>query len=104
MLFRSLGWVFVFLAVFGLFMHTGPAFTLLANVVTPEVRATAFAINILVIHALGDVISPPFIGAVADRSSLHVAFMITGAMIVVGGVLWIWGARYLEDDTKRANR
>ena len=96
------GWVFVFLAVFGLFMHTGPAFTLLANVVTSETRATAFAINILVIHALGDVISPPFIGTVADRSSLHTAFMITGVMIVIAGVLWLWGARYLEEDTKRA--
>ena len=96
-----LGWVFVFLAVFGLFMHTGPAFTLLANVVTSETRATAFAINILVIHALGDVISPPFIGAVADRSNLHTAFLITGVMIVLGGALWLWGARYLETDTKR---
>ncbi|MFO0935891.1 MAG: MFS transporter [Gemmataceae bacterium] len=98
-----LGWLFVFLAVFGLFMHTGPAFTLLANVVTSEERATAFALNILIIHALGDVISPPFIGAVADRSSLHFAFLITSVMIVLGGVLWIWGARYLDEDTNRAN-
>lgn len=96
-----LGWLFVFLAVFGLFMHTGPAFTALANVVTPETRATAFAINILVIHALGDVISPPFIGTVADRSNLHTAFLITGIMIVLGGVLWLWGANYLEADTER---
>jgi len=96
-----LGWVFVFFAVFGLFMHTGPAFTLLANVVTSETRATAFAINILVIHALGDVISPPFIGAVADQSNLHTAFLITGVMIVLGGALWLWGAKFLEADTER---
>jgi MFS family permease len=96
------GWGLVFLAVFGLFMHTGPAFTALANVVTSEVRATAFAINILVIHALGDVISPPLIGLVAGRSSLHTAFLLTGGVVVLGGVLWLAGVRYLDADTLAA--
>jgi hypothetical protein len=88
--------------VFGLFLHTGPAFTALANVVTSEVRATAFAINILVIHALGDVISPPLIGLVASRSSLHTAFLLTGGMVVLGGVLWLAGVPFLDADTRRA--
>lgn len=96
------GWALVFLAVSGLFLHTGPAFTALANVVTSDVRATAFAINILVIHALGDVISPPLIGAVADASSLDTAFLMTAGMIVVGGVLWLAGVPYLDTDTAKA--
>ncbi|MFO0847449.1 MAG: MFS transporter [Gemmataceae bacterium] len=97
-----LGWGLVFFAVFGLFLHTGPAFTALANVVTSEVRATAFAINILVIHALGDVISPPLIGLVASRSSLHTAFLLTGGMVLLGGVLWLTGVPFLDADTRRA--
>ena len=97
-----LAWLFVFLSVFGLFMHVGPGNTILANVVTSDVRATAFAINILVIHALGDVISPPLIGAVADVSSLQTAFLLMSVMIILGGVLWIAGARFLEADTRRA--
>jgi MFS family permease len=95
-------WVLLFVAVFGLFFNTGPANTILANVARSEIRATAFAINILVIHLLGDVISPPLIGVTADAASLHTAFLLTSLMILVGGVLWIMGARYLDEDTSRA--
>jgi len=95
-------WLCAFFAIVGLFFHVGPGFTILANVVAPEIRATAFAINILVIHALGDVISPPIIGAVADAYDLQTAFLwLTGTM-VLGGIVWIIGARFLEADTQAA--
>ncbi len=97
------GWVCVFVAVVGLFMHVGPGNTILANVVTSEMRATAFAINILVIHALGDVISPPLIGAVADRFGWQTSLIATSLMILLGGGLWCYGARYLDEDTERAS-
>jgi predicted MFS family arabinose efflux permease len=95
-------WVVLFGAVFFLFFNTGPANTILANVSRSPVRATAFAINILIIHALGDAVSPPIIGAIADRSSLHAAFLFTSVFILVGGGLWISGARFLDEDTRRA--
>jgi fucose permease len=70
-------------------------------------RATAFAINIFVIHLLGDAISPTLIGWIADRTpgkSLHVAFTVVSFLILVGGLLWLWGARYLGRDTEMAPR
>lgn len=97
-----LAWLFAFLAVFGLFLHVGPGFTIIANVVPSEFRATAFAVNILVIHALGDVISPPLIGIVADLVSLPFAFLLLSGVIVLGGFLWLLGVRGLEADTQRA--
>ena len=69
---------------------------------TPRVRGTAFAINILVIHALGDMISPFIIGGIADHSNLQTAFACTSAMILVGAVLWLWGTVYLDADTAKA--
>ncbi len=93
-------WGFVFFAVFGLFLYTGPAFTLLANVTTPTIRATAFAVNILVIHALGDAISPTILGGIADASDLHTAFLSTSALVLVGGGLWLWGMRHEAWDTQ----
>src|SRR5947208_12891200 len=48
-------WIAMFFAIFFLFLNTGPSNTALANVSLPAVRATAFAVNIFVIHALGDV-------------------------------------------------
>jgi MFS family permease len=97
-----LAWVMIFLAVFALFFNTGPANTVLANVSRQEIRATAFAINILVIHALGDAISPPIIGIITALSSMHTAFLATSFLIPVAGVLWVLGARYLDADTQRA--
>jgi MFS family permease len=100
-------WAFIFLACFGLFFNTGPTNTILANVTHPSIRASAFALNILVIHALGDVISPLAIGAIADgynhatqsEGGLRVGFLVVSFMILLGGLFWLWGARYLERDT-----
>lgn len=95
-------WTLVFLSVFCLFFNTGPSNTALANVTHPSIRATAFAVNIFVIHALGDAISPAIIGVIADYSSLQNGFLLVSVTILIGGVLWLWGARYLEADTKAA--
>ncbi len=94
-------WVLMFAAVFFLFFNTGPSNAALANVTHPSVRATAFALNILIIHALGDAAAPPLIGAVADRSNMNVAFLVVSAMMLLAGVLWLWGARFLPSDTAR---
>lgn len=94
-------WVVIFLAVFCLFFNTGPSNTIIANVTPPGVRATAFALNILIIHALGDAISPLIIGWVAEQSSIKWGFAIVSFMMAAGGLLWLWGARYLEQDTQR---
>jgi hypothetical protein len=101
-------WLFVFLASFCLFFNTGPTNTILANVTHPSVRATGFALNIFVIHALGDAVSPSVIGFINGlsqsdgRSNMNVGFLVVSAMFVVAGLLWLWGARYLERDTALA--
>jgi len=53
----SLGVGFHLSGVLLFVLNTGPTNTILANVSHPSIRASAFALNILVIHALGDVIS-----------------------------------------------
>jgi MFS family permease len=101
-------WIVIFAACFCLFFNTGPSNTALANVTHPSIRATAFAINIFVIHALGDAISPGIIGMVADRSKtatssgLPIGFVVVSGMMLVGGIMWLWASRYLAADTARA--
>jgi MFS family permease len=97
-------WIFVFIAVFCLFFNTGPTNTILANVTQPAVRAAAFAVNIFLIHILGDVPSPPLMGYLAGMFGRNVSFLVVSAAALVGGVLWLWGARYLQRDTERAAR
>ena len=57
----------------------------------PQLRAPAFAINILIIHMLGDVISPPIIGLIAGVSDLHTAFLVVATSIPLGGLPSILG-------------
>jgi MFS family permease len=96
-------WAWVFLAEFCLFFNTGPANTILANATPPAIRATAFAVNIFVIHLLGDAISPWLIGLIADRSNMSVAFAFMSLMMLAGGVLWLMGAKYLAADEAAAS-
>jgi MFS family permease len=95
-------WLFVFGAVFCLFFNTGPTNTILANVTHPAVRASAFALNILIIHLLGDVISPPILGIIAGIWNMDAGFIVVSVLMLVGALLWLWGTIYLERDTQLA--
>lgn len=99
-----LAWVMMFCTCFCLFFSTGPVNTILANVSHPSMRATAFALNILFIHILGDVISPPIIGFINDWNSgdMNPAFLMVSFVILADAVFWLWGVRYLEHDTELA--
>ena len=64
--------------------------------------ATAFAINILIIHAFGDALSPPLIGWVADHHGLKRGLIIVSLAMVGGGLFGYGGCRYLDNDTAAA--
>jgi MFS family permease len=94
----------IFFTEFFLFFNTGPTNTIIANVTHPAIRSSAFALNILVIHLLGDAVSPWLIGEIADRfgGEIKTGFQTVSAAILIGGICWLCGARYLERDTKLA--
>ncbi len=94
-------WGIIFLAVFFLFFNTGPSNTILANVTHPSIRATAFALNIFIIHALGDVTAPPLIGWIS-KWGWNCVFYVVAAATALGGLIWLYGARYLVRDTALA--
>jgi MFS family permease len=95
-------WVLIFVTCFCLFFNTGPTNTILANVTHPSLRAAGFALNIFIIHAFGDVISPVIIGILSDRYDMTRAFLIVGFMFVVAGVSWLAGMKFLKRDTEQA--
>ena len=97
-------WIPMFFAIFFLFLNTGPSNTALANVSLPAVRATAFAVNILVIHALGDVQAFWLLGYIGGHTNMHVAFLFVSGVILLSGLAWLLGVKYLPADTAVVER
>jgi MFS transporter, Spinster family, sphingosine-1-phosphate transporter len=96
-----MAWIAMFIAIFFIFMNTGPSNTALANVSLPAVRATAFAVNIFVIHLLGDVPAFPAIGYIGGHTNMRVAFLFMSGIMLAAGVTWLIGVKYLAEDTAR---
>ncbi len=98
-----LAWVFVFSACFCLLFNTGPTNAILANVIHPSVRASGFALNILIIHAFGDAVSPMILGWINGYyGDMNVGFMAVSGVLLIAAACWFWGMRYLQRDTELA--
>ena len=91
---RSLTLPGLAVAVFLIFLGTGPVNASTINAVRPEIRATALAGQLFLIHALGDAISPSVIGAVSDRSNLAVGLASTLVTLLVASAIFFVGARF----------
>ena len=87
----------IFLAEFFLFLNTGPLNAVVLGCVPAQIRATAMAVNIFFIHALGDAISPPVIGMLSDRFGLFRATLLAPLMMIVSGIILLWAIRYQSD-------
>ena len=57
----------VFLAEALMFVNTGPCNAVIANVVMPNMRASAYAAALFAVHFLGDIWSPTLIGWISDN-------------------------------------
>ncbi len=76
-----------------MFLSTGPVNACIVNLVLPTQRASAVALEVFVIHLLGDAVSPYLIGAVSDASSLGEAVKIVPVAVAIAGAFWVWAAR-----------
>jgi hypothetical protein len=85
-----------------LFMSTGPINSAIVNYVAPTERASAMALSVFTIHALGDVISPPLIGQISDQSNLESGVLLVPIAIAVGGILWFFAGRAGESTSLQA--
>jgi MFS transporter, Spinster family, sphingosine-1-phosphate transporter len=85
--------IYMVIAQFLIFLSTGPINAAIVNMVSPLQRASAIALSVFAIHLLGDVVSPPIIGAISDVSSLGQAVKIVPAAVLLSGLIWSMAAR-----------
>jgi dipeptide/tripeptide permease len=81
------------IAMFCIFLGTGPLNAAIVNAVPAAVRATAIAIELFLIHALGDTPSPTLIGMVSDHSTLATGLGLTLVTMLIATVLLFLGAQ-----------
>lgn len=89
--FQQAGWTLVFTgaAIMCIFLPAGPVAASLVNLTQASVRSMAFAVNIFIIHALGDALSPVLIGKASDIWNLQTAVLL-GCLTLLPGLLFTW--------------
>lgn len=81
-------------AAFFLLLNTAPLNAAVINSVGAHIRATALAVNIFIIHILGDVPSPTMMGWVADRRSLQAAFVLPIIAMGISSAILFYGMKF----------
>jgi len=81
-------------AAFFLLLNTAPLNAAVINSVGAHIRATALAVNIFIIHVLGDIPSPTMMGWVADRRSLQAAFVLPVVAMGISSAILFYGMKF----------
>ena len=81
-------------AAFFLLFNTSPLNAAVINSAGAHIRATAIAVNIFIIHILGDVPSPTMMGWVADKTSLQAAFVLPVIAMVISSAILFSGMKF----------
>jgi predicted MFS family arabinose efflux permease len=86
----ALSMAFLAASIFLLFFITGPVNTLILETVAVNVRSSAMAVSILMIHLFGDLYSPEIVGRLADRvaGDLQRAMLLLPAVLLVAACVW----------------
>jgi MFS family permease len=74
------------LGVFFNVWYVGPILAALHDVVPPQFRGTATGAYLLLVHLLGDAISPFIVGVISGQSSLRIGLMAATGVLLLGGV------------------
>jgi predicted MFS family arabinose efflux permease len=82
------------LAVFLIFLGTGPVNAATLNAVPSNLRAMAMAGQLFAIHVVGDMPSSKVIGMISDHYNLRLGLAVTLIAFAVGAVIFFIGAGY----------
>jgi MFS family permease len=82
---------FLAAAMFFLFLSTGPVNTLILETAPVNLRASAMAISIFMIHLFGDILSPVIVGWLSESfgGNLQKAVLILPVALIVASALWL---------------
>ncbi|XP_066932499.1 protein spinster homolog 1-like [Clytia hemisphaerica] len=119
---QTFAWVLMAIGEIFLFLNWAPNGDILLYVMPPSVRSSAEAVQIVLLHTLGDAFSPFILGAIADayvgknkdhltdheklanqQRGLLYALYVTPFVCIIGAWAYIIAGRHLEADKKAAD-
>lgn len=86
----------LFIATYLMTWYYGPMVALIQDIVSPFLKATAFALYLLFVHLIGSTPAPALIGKVSDFTDLRTSMFITVATNFLGGILFLFTTLYLR--------
>jgi len=89
-------------AIFLLFLHPGVITAVIVSVAGPGLRAQAVALNIIIIHLVGDAPSTFLIGWTADHFGLTWGVALTLVALILAAILILTAIPHLVRDLARA--
>ncbi|BCL79931.1 MFS transporter [Ktedonobacteria bacterium brp13] len=98
------GFIVLFIpAIVALSFCLGPIQAILQDITTPDVRATAVGLALLLGHLLGDASSPTIVGAISDKTgSLVTALTLTGpTSLLLAGLICLIGLKTVGKDMQK---
>jgi MFS family permease len=91
---------YIFLLLFGvtvtMFIPAAGAVT--QDLVHPGLRATSYAIAVVIQNSLGAMLGPVVIGAISEATNLGTALAILPAFVLLAGVLFLMGSLFYKKD------
>ncbi len=94
-----------FLAIFLGAVYLGPTYAMVQSVVPETMRATATAVQLLVINLIGLGLGPQFVGILSDflradygQESLRYALAVFACAHIPGAILYWMGSRHYRDE------
>ncbi|MCX5786263.1 MAG: MFS transporter [Elusimicrobia bacterium] len=88
----------IFFAEFFIFMNSGPYHAAIVETIPVSMRSMAFALNIFIIHAMGDALSPYLLGIFSDHFGLALAIFMAVLYLAMGGVTSIFAGYCYKKD------
>lgn len=80
------------LGLISFFTFVAPISTVSINTIPKQLRSKSSGLQILMTHVLGDVISPPIVGAMTDATgSLRASMQILWVAVLLSGLFWSLG-------------
>jgi MFS family permease len=95
----------LFLALgIAIFIFISGATSVTQDVIHPGLRATSYAIAVVVQNLLGASMAPIVVGQIYDKTNIKTALAVLPFVLVIGAILFYLGSRYYEKDLKKVTK